>query len=160
MRKLLSYFAIVKALMREQFNSLKALIDAIVTLDSAVIEGDNTLPAGTPSQVSVTVMENTLHFIFGISSRVLGPPGEVTADQVTEGLDTRAYAVYEVPALAMTDDGDYSSTQLQDIIYADDAAIWCFKRVPLMSGILCCHLFGLFASLNQLLGNRFAHASF
>lgn len=110
MRKLLSYFATVKALMREQFNSLKALIDAIVTLDSAVIEGDNTLPAGTPAQVSVTVMENTLHFIFGISSSVLGPPGEVTADQVTEGLDTRAYAVYEVFALAMTDDGDYSST--------------------------------------------------
>lgn len=113
--------------MRAQFNSLKALIDAIVTLDSAVIDSVNTLPAGTPAEVSVTVTGNTLHFTFGIPSGEPGPPGEVTTEQLTEGLDTRAYAVYHVPALAMTADGEYSSAQLQDIIYKIDELLNALK---------------------------------
>jgi hypothetical protein len=70
--------------MRNQFNSLKALLDAIVTVNAAQVDGVTTLAAGDPATVSVSVTGSTLHFTFSIPqgySGAEGPqgvPGEVT----------------------------------------------------------------------------------
>ena len=75
---------IESAPLRNQFNSLKALLDAIVTVTSAQVDGVTTLAAGDPATVSVSVTGSTLHFTFSIPqgySGAEGPqgvPGEVT----------------------------------------------------------------------------------
>lgn len=59
--------------MRGQLISLKALIDAILTITAAQVDGVNTLPPGNPANMSLNVIGNTLHFTFDI------PQGEVGA---------------------------------------------------------------------------------
>jgi hypothetical protein len=61
--------------MRDQFNSLKALIDAVQTLTAAQIDATDTLAPGSAATVSVSVTGNTLHFTFGIPADA---PGEVS----------------------------------------------------------------------------------
>ena len=67
---------IESAPLRNQFNALKALIDAIQTLTAAQIDGVNTLPAGDPAAVSVTVTGNTLRFSFDIPQGEKGDQGD------------------------------------------------------------------------------------
>ena len=75
---------IESAPLRNQFNGLKSLLDAIVTVTAAQVDGVTTLPAGDPATVSVSVTGSTLHFTFSIPqgySGAEGPqgvPGEVT----------------------------------------------------------------------------------
>lgn len=76
--------------MRSQFTSLKALIDAIVTLSSAQVVSASTLGAGSPATASVAVQGNTLRFSFGIPQGFQGPEGpqgppfaSATVDSVT-----------------------------------------------------------------------------
>ncbi|MDZ4405062.1 hypothetical protein [Prosthecobacter sp.] len=64
---------VVAGELRDQFNGLKDLIDAIQTIHAAIVDGTNTLPTGTPAQVVLEVTDGTLHFIFGIPT---GPQGE------------------------------------------------------------------------------------
>jgi len=64
------------AQMRSQFNSLKALIDAISSITAAQVDGVNTLPPGSPAQVNVSVNGNTLHFTFDLPEGQEGPMGE------------------------------------------------------------------------------------
>lgn len=118
------------AVMRSQLTSLKALIDALVSVDAAVVDGVETLNFDEQATVTVTVTANTLHFEFGIPQGFPGepgPPGEVTLEQLTEGLDTRSYTVHQVSSLAMTADGEYSPTQLQEIIYKIDELLTALK---------------------------------
>lgn len=60
------------AVLRSQFNSLKALIDAIQMLNNAEVDAVNTLPAGDAAGVAVSVVGDTLHFVFDIPQ---GEPG-------------------------------------------------------------------------------------
>jgi hypothetical protein len=62
--------------LRSQFNSLKALIDAITTLTNAQIDATNTLPPGNPANVTITTTGNTLHFTFDIPTGDQGPQGD------------------------------------------------------------------------------------
>ena len=62
--------------LRSQFNSLKALIDAITTLTNAQIDATNTLPPGNPANVTLTTNGNTLHFTFDIPTGDQGPQGD------------------------------------------------------------------------------------
>jgi hypothetical protein len=57
---------IESAPLRAQFNSLKALIDAMASVNAAVVDDVTTLPPGDPAAVSLNVVANTLHFTFGI----------------------------------------------------------------------------------------------
>jgi hypothetical protein len=82
--------ALSSAVMRSQLTSLKALIDAIVTLSSAQVVSTSTLGAGSPATASVAVQGNTLRFSFGIpqgfqgSEGPQGPPfATATVDSVT-----------------------------------------------------------------------------
>ena len=103
--------------MRNQFNSLKALLDAIVTVNAAQVDGVTTLAAGDPATVSVSVTGSTLHFIFSIPqgySGAEGPqgvPGEVTladlnnavlnvlnqSSNISNGVNTLAMGVSDPP---------------------------------------------------------------
>lgn len=59
-----------------------------------------------------------LHLTFGLPQGAdgdAGPPGEVTAQDLADGLETRSHAVHHVSPLALTAEGEYSPTQLQDV---------------------------------------------
>lgn len=56
----------VSAEMRSQFQGLKTLIDAILTLTAAQVDGVNTLNPGDPANATVSVVGNTLHLTFDI----------------------------------------------------------------------------------------------
>ncbi len=75
--------------MRSQLNGLKALIDAIVTVTAAQIEGVTTLLPGEAASVGLTVIGNTLHFSFGIPRGDAGTQGQNGADGAngTDGAD-------------------------------------------------------------------------
>ncbi len=66
--------------MRSQLNGLKALIDAIVTLTAAQIDGVSTVNPGDPASVGLTVIGNTLHFTFGIPRGQEGQAGSNGSD--------------------------------------------------------------------------------
>ena len=64
--------------MRSQLNGLKAIIDAILTLTAAQVDGVNTVEPGNPANASVSVTGNTLHFTFDIprgNDGIQGQPG-------------------------------------------------------------------------------------
>ena len=63
--------------MRGQLTSLKALIDAIVSLTDAQIDSVTTLLPGETATVGLTVIGNTLHFTFGLPQGQEGQVGQV-----------------------------------------------------------------------------------
>jgi len=73
---------IESAPLRDQFNGLKALIDAIQTLTAAQVDSTTTLPSGTAAQASLSVIGNTLHFTFQIPE---GTPGAAGAQGAPGG---------------------------------------------------------------------------
>ena len=66
---------IESAPLRSQFNGLKALIDAIVTVTAAQVEAVDTLNPGEPATVAVQVVGNELRFTFGIPQGAVGAEG-------------------------------------------------------------------------------------
>ncbi len=82
---------IESAPLRDQFNGLKALIDAIQTFTAAQVDSTTTLPSGTPAQAALSVIGNTLHFTFQIPEGpqgAMGPqgnPGEPGGPQGPQG---------------------------------------------------------------------------
>ena len=71
------------AQMRQQFNSLKTLIDLLPTVTAAQVDAVNTLPPGSPAQVQISVCASTLHFTFDLPQGEIGPggpPGAAGAD--------------------------------------------------------------------------------
>lgn len=75
------------AQMRSQLTGLKTLIDAVVSITAAQVDGVSTLPAGEPATVSVSVTSNTLHLTFGIPQGEQGPQGEVSYTELTNAID-------------------------------------------------------------------------
>lgn len=74
---------LTSALFRNQFQGLKALIDAIGSITSAQIDSVTTLPPGDPATASVSVIGDTLHFTFQIpagEAGAAGPQGEQGAE--------------------------------------------------------------------------------
>jgi hypothetical protein len=66
--------------MRAQLNGLKDLIDAIVTLTAAQVDGVATLLPGEAATVELNVIGNTLHLTFGIPRGDEGVPGQNGSD--------------------------------------------------------------------------------
>lgn len=62
--------------MRSQLNGLKAIIDAILTLTAAQVDGVNTVEPGNPANATVNVTGNTLHFTFDIPRGNDGSQGQ------------------------------------------------------------------------------------
>ena len=61
---------------RDQLQALFVLINNIVSITTAQVDGVNTLPAGSPAQVNVSVSGNTLHFSFDLPQGQEGPVGQ------------------------------------------------------------------------------------
>ena len=66
---------IESAPLRSQFTSLKALIDALTSINAAQVDGVNTLNPGDPAAVTLTLSASTLHFLFGIPRGLEGVAG-------------------------------------------------------------------------------------
>jgi hypothetical protein len=71
---------ILSAPLRNQFQGLKDLIDAVASVNAAVVDGTNTLPPGSPAQASVSVNGSTLHFTFEIPQGIDGTNGSNGSD--------------------------------------------------------------------------------
>lgn len=61
--------------MRAQLNGLKDLIDAVSGMTSAQVDAVNTLPAGSPASVVVSVSGTVLHLSFDLPQGNDGPQG-------------------------------------------------------------------------------------
>ena len=66
--------------MRSQLTGLKDLIDAIASVNAAEVDSTNTLPAGSPAVAGVSVVGETLHFIFEIPHGTDGTNGSNGSD--------------------------------------------------------------------------------
>ncbi len=102
--------------MRGQLTSLKALIDAILTITSAQVEGVNTLPPGNPASVSITVNGNTLHFTFDIAQGDIGPMGDVTNQQLLDAISGTSNNTNAVNTPGQSADSSYNKQQMQDVL--------------------------------------------
>lgn len=113
---------VVAGVLRDQFNSLFALIQAIQNVDAAQIDSVQTLPPGQPAAVSVSVSDNTLHFTFSIPRGYPGepgepgPPGEVTEQQLVDAMNTRAHSISGLSPLELNPDPYYNSDQIEEIV--------------------------------------------
>jgi hypothetical protein len=135
--------------MRAQLNSLKALIDAIVTVTSAVIDGVTTLPPGSPVAVSVTVTGNELHFTFDIPEGAQGPsgsdgsegpmgpegpqgpqglPGEVSSSQLDAAISGTSANSNSVDFLGSSAPPDYDPWLIQAMIDKQNELIAALRR--------------------------------
>jgi len=85
------------AQMRSQLTSLKALIDAIVTLTAAQVDGVTTVNPSDPAQATVSIAANTLHFTFAIprgndgtqgGAGATGPQGPPFAQAIVDAVNT------------------------------------------------------------------------
>ena len=74
--------------MRDQFNGLKELIDAMSGVTSVQVDAVNTVAPGEPANVSVSIAGGVLHFSFDIPSGADGPQGPPFASAVVDGVDT------------------------------------------------------------------------
>ncbi len=133
---------IIASVLRDQFNGLKSLIDAIASVNSAVVDGTSTLPAGFPAEASVSVVGNVLHFTFSIPQGndgqqgpqgEQGPPGEVTFSDLNSAISavlaqTSANS-NAVSQLGMSADGSYQQWQIQAILDKLDELIAALRRL-------------------------------
>lgn len=117
--------------LRAQFNSLKALIDAIGSVTGAAVDGVNSLPPGDPATVSVSITGTTLHFTFGIPEGQTGPqgiPGEVTQAALDAAISGTSSNSNGVSLLSQSAFSYYEQTQMQDLLNKMDELITALRR--------------------------------
>jgi hypothetical protein len=114
--------------MRAQLTSLKTLIDAVPTITSAAVDAVNTLPAGDPAAVSVSVIGDVLHLTFGIPQGQSGLPGEVTLADMNAAIATTSSNSNAVVNLSELAEGSYNQTQMQNVINKVDELINALRR--------------------------------
>ena len=108
---------LVSAEMRSQLTSLKALIDAIVSVQSAQIDSVTTLPAGDAATVSATVIGNTLHLTFGLPQGPEGPAGGgLTQAELDAAIATTPNTANNVTPLGFTVSEPVSQYEGQQIV--------------------------------------------
>jgi len=134
---------IIAGVLRDQFNGLKALIDAIESVDAAQVDDTVTLPPGSPATATVTVVGDTLHFTFSIPrgndgqqgpQGPQGPPGEVTTAEMStaiyNSLQQTSANSNGVNQLSQSADGMYNQNQMQDVMNKLDELIGTLRRWP------------------------------
>jgi hypothetical protein len=114
--------------MRSQLTGLKALIDAILTITSAQVDGVNTVPPGNPANANVSVVGNTLHFTFDLPQGEVGPMGEVSSTDLSNAISGTSNNSNSVSTLGQGADGSYNQTQMQDLINKVDELINALRR--------------------------------
>lgn len=123
---------------RDQFQALFNLINSIASITAAEVDGVNTLPAGSPANVNVSVSGNALHFSFDIPQGNDGPtgstgqPGEVSLTDLNNGLldnlNQCSNNTNNVSTLGQSADGSYNQTQMQDVLNKLDELISALRR--------------------------------
>ena len=76
---------------RDQLQALFNLSNSIVTVTAAQVDGTNTQPPGTPANVGVNVVGNTLHFTFEIpqgQEGLAGSQGPPFAQAIVDAVNT------------------------------------------------------------------------
>jgi hypothetical protein len=121
---------IESAPLRNQFNALKALIDAIQSITSAQVDGTNTLPPGTPAAVTLTVTGGTLRFTFDIPMGQPGPPGEVSQNELISAILSTALNPDNVSPLGTLFMEPVSANDLNIVASKLDELIGALKRSP------------------------------
>lgn len=114
--------------MRSQLTGLKALIDAILTITSAQVDGVNSVPPGNPANVSLSVIGNTLHFTFDLPQGEVGPMGEVSSADLSNAISGTSNNTNGVSTLGISADGGYNPSQIQDLINKVDELINALRR--------------------------------
>ncbi len=120
--------------MRSQLNGLKSLIDAVPTITGAVVDAVNTLPAGSPAQVSASVSGGVLHLSFGIPTGDTGAPGPqgepgpVNFGDLAAAIQTTSTNSNSVSTLNQQADGNYNFSQLQQVMDKVDELINALRR--------------------------------
>jgi hypothetical protein len=123
--------ALSSAVMRSQLASLKALIDAIVSITAAQVDGVTTLNPGLPATVEVSVTGNTLHLTFGIprgDTGAQGPTGEVSQSQLDTAIAGTAVNPGGVSPLSQTAFSYYEQNQMQAVLDKLDELLAAMKR--------------------------------
>ncbi len=120
------------AVMRSQLNGLNTLISAVPTITSAVVDAVNTLPAGDPASVDVSVVGGVLHLSFGIPEGQSGPPGEVTQEDLDNAIiGALAQTSNNSNGVAMmgeSADTSYNQPQMQSLMNKMDELINALRR--------------------------------
>ena len=116
------------AQMRSQLNGLKALIDAILTVNAAQIDSVTTLPPGDPAAVTVSVTGNTLHFTFAIPQGEPGTPGEVSQSQLDAAILGTAINPSSISPIGTVFMDPVSASDLNIVVNKVDELISVLKR--------------------------------
>jgi hypothetical protein len=116
------------AQMRSQLTGLKAIIDAVPTITSAVVDSVNTLPAGSSATVSASVAGSVLHLGFGIPMGQSGPPGEVQLATLNAEIAGTSSNSNAVTMLSQVADAEYSQTQMQSLFTKVDELLMALRR--------------------------------
>ena len=88
----------------------------------------NTLPAGDPAEVSVSVVGDVLHLTFGIPMGQSGPPGEVSLADMNAAIATTSSNSNAVTMLSQVADAEYSQTQMQSLFTKVDELLMALRR--------------------------------
>ena len=119
---------LASAVMRSQLTSLKALIDAILTITAAQIDSVTTLPPGDPAAVTVSVTGNTLHFTFQIPQGEPGTPGEVSQSQLDAAILGTALNPSSISPIGTMFMDPVSASDLNIVVNKVDELISVLKR--------------------------------
>lgn len=114
--------------MRSQLTGLKALIDSILTITDAQVDGVNTVPPGNPATVSLSVVGNTLHFTFDLPQGEVGPMGEVSSTDLSNAIAGTSNNSNGVSTLGQSAQGFYDQNQMQDVLNKLDELINALRR--------------------------------
>ena len=119
---------VIAGVLRDQFNGLADMIDAVPTVTSAVVDAVNTLPPGDPAAVSVSVIGDVLHLTFSLPMGQSGLPGEVTLADLNAAIATTSSNSNAVATLGELAEGSYNQTQMQNVINKVDELILALRR--------------------------------
>lgn len=115
--------------MRGQLQSLKALIDAVVSVQSAVIDEVTTLPPGDAATVSASVTGGVLHLSFGLPQGAEGPPGGgLTPAELEAAISGTASNCNAVGTLGLSVSEPVSQYEGQQIVQKLDDLIQALYR--------------------------------
>ena len=123
---------------QDQFQALFNLINNIVTLTTAQVDGVNTLPAGSAASVNISVSGGTLHFTFDLPQGNDGPtgatgqPGKVTQTDLNNAMQNTLGQTSNnsngVGNLSMNADPAYDQNQMQAVMQKLDELINSLRR--------------------------------
>lgn len=123
--------ALSSQVMRNQFTGIKDLIDAMVSITAAQVDGVTTLNPGEDATVTVSITGTTLHLTFGIpqgDEGLVGPPGEVTLTDLTNAINGTSSNSNTISMLGMTVSDPPTQAEMQTIANKLDELINTLRR--------------------------------